>query len=65
MTNDDEHAAALREIESLWDAVAGSPEDARLRELVELAYAYEEKHWPMEAPTDEEARAFRREQGGE
>lgn len=47
---DDEHRAALAEIERLWDAPDGSPEADRLEMLAELVEAYEQEHYPIEPP---------------
>ena len=45
-----EHQAALGEIEALWDARDGTAESDRLQVLVLLVEAYEQKHFPIEAP---------------
>lgn len=45
-----EHQAALKEIETLWDARAGTAGADRLEVLVLLVEAYERKHFPIEAP---------------
>jgi HTH-type transcriptional regulator/antitoxin HigA len=45
-----EHQAALKAIESLWDAHEGTAEADRLEVLVLLVEAYERKHFPIEAP---------------
>lgn len=45
-----EHQAALKAIESLWDAREGTAESDRLEILVLLVEAYERKHFPIEAP---------------
>ena len=45
-----EHQAALAEIEALWDARDGTTESDRLQVLVLLVEAYEQKHFPIEAP---------------
>ena len=45
-----EHQAALKEIEALWNARAGTSEADRLEGLVALVEAYERKHFPVEAP---------------
>lgn len=47
---DEDHAAALAEIEQLWNAPEGSPDGDRLDVLAVLAEAYEERRWPIEAP---------------
>lgn len=48
--NKREHAAALKEAESLWDARKGSPEEDRLLVLVLLIEAHEREHCPIPAP---------------
>ena len=45
--NDADHAAALREIERLWDAAAGTEEADNLDILATLVEKYEESRWPM------------------
>jgi HTH-type transcriptional regulator/antitoxin HigA len=45
-----EHQAALKEIEALWNARAGTAEADRLEVLVVLVEAYERRHLPVEAP---------------
>ncbi len=45
-----EHQAALKDIEALWDAPAGSPKADRLEVLTLLVEAYEREHYPIEAP---------------
>ncbi len=45
-----EHAAALKEVESLWDAREGSPEADRLAVLVILIENYEREHFPIPDP---------------
>jgi HTH-type transcriptional regulator/antitoxin HigA len=45
-----EHQAALKEIEALWDAPAGSPRADRLEVLVLLAEAFERAHYPVPDP---------------
>jgi len=47
---DEDHAAALAEIERLWGAEIGSPDGDRLDVLATLVEAYEEKRWPIDAP---------------
>ena len=48
-TESDYHAA-LKEIENLFDAAPHSPECDRLDILTTLVEAYEQKHFPIEAP---------------
>mgnify|MGYP001446294161 CR=1 FL=1 len=45
-----EHAAALKEVEALWDAAAGSPAADRLAVLVILIENYEREHFPIADP---------------
>jgi len=45
-----EHAAALKEIEALWNAAEGTPEVDRLTVLVLLVESYEREHFPIPAP---------------
>jgi len=45
---DDEHRAAVREIEALWGAKEGTPEGDRLDVLATLVDAYEDKRWPVD-----------------
>jgi HTH-type transcriptional regulator/antitoxin HigA len=44
--NDDDHAAAIREIEKLWGAVAGTEEGDKLDVLATLVEKYEDHRWP-------------------
>jgi HTH-type transcriptional regulator/antitoxin HigA len=48
--NDDDHAAALRRIEAIFEAPVGSPEADELDVLATLVEAYEETRWPIAAP---------------
>jgi HTH-type transcriptional regulator/antitoxin HigA len=59
-----DHRAALKEIETLMSARAGTPEGERLDVLVTLVEAWEKKHFPMELPDPVEAIKFRMEQSG-
>jgi HTH-type transcriptional regulator / antitoxin HigA len=45
---DEDHEAALREIEALWGADEGTEAGDRLDVLVTLAEAYEKTRWPIE-----------------
>ncbi len=45
-----DHVAALDRIEALMDAQPGSPEGDELDILVTLVEAYEQRHYPLEAP---------------
>lgn len=62
--NEADYDEALREIEQLWDAKGGTPEGDRLDVLATLVEAYEQKHFPMDAPDPIEAIRFRLEQQG-
>jgi HTH-type transcriptional regulator/antitoxin HigA len=44
--NDDDHSAALREIEKLWGATPGTDDGDKLDILVTLIEKYEERRWP-------------------
>ena len=44
--NDDDHAAAVREIEKLWGAAAGTEEGDKLDILSTLVEKYEDGRWP-------------------
>ncbi len=46
-----DHEAALKQIERLWGAKAGTVEGDRLDVLATLVDAYEAKHYPMTRPT--------------
>lgn len=61
---DQEHAAALREIDGLMQATAGTPDGDRLDLLVTLVEVYKSKRWPIEAPDPIEAIRFMMEQKG-
>jgi HTH-type transcriptional regulator/antitoxin HigA len=45
--NDDDHDAALREIERLWGAAAGTEDGDKLDILATLVEKYEESRWPV------------------
>jgi HTH-type transcriptional regulator/antitoxin HigA len=59
-----DHAAALREIERLWGANEGTAGGDRLEVLATLVEAYEQAHFPIDAPDPIEAIKFRLEQQG-
>jgi HTH-type transcriptional regulator/antitoxin HigA len=46
---DEDHQAAVAEIERLWDAEPGSEAFNRLDVLATLVDAYEARRWPLEA----------------
>lgn len=45
---DEDHEAALREIEALWGAEEGTDAGDRLDVLVTLVETYESRRWPIE-----------------
>ena len=59
-----DHRAALKEIEGLMNAKAGTPEGERLDVLATLVEAYERRHFPMDLPDPVEAIKFWMEQSG-
>lgn len=48
--SDDDHRAALAEIDRLWGAAPGTPEGDELDVLVTLVEKYEEQRWPIREP---------------
>lgn len=64
MTTEQQYDAALRAIEALWTAPAGSPEAEQLERLVTLVEAYEATHYPIDPPDPIDAITFRMEQAG-
>ncbi len=59
-----DHIAAIKRIEKLMGAKPGSIEGDELDMLATLVDAYEEKHFPMDAPDPVTAIQFRMEQQG-
>jgi HTH-type transcriptional regulator/antitoxin HigA len=59
-----DHRAALKVIESLMSARAGTAEGERLDVLVTLVEAYERRHFPLDLPDPVEAIRLRMEQNG-
>ena len=57
-----DYEAALKEVEHLWGAKAGTGDGDRLDALAILIDAYEAKHYPMDPPNLIEAIKFRMEQ---
>jgi HTH-type transcriptional regulator/antitoxin HigA len=50
--NDDDHMAALREIERLWSAATGTDDGDKLDVLATLVEKYEETRWPSVDASD-------------
>jgi HTH-type transcriptional regulator / antitoxin HigA len=59
-----DYEAALKEIEALMDAAAGTAQGDRLDVLVTLVEAYEARHWAIDPPDPIDAIRFRLEQRG-
>jgi HTH-type transcriptional regulator / antitoxin HigA len=59
-----DHEAALKEVERLWGAKAGTRDGDRLDVLATLIDAYETEHYPMDPPDPIEAIKFPMEQQG-
>src|SRR5712672_682483 len=59
-----DYEAALKEVEHLWGARAGTRDGDRLDVLATLIDAYETEHFPMDPPDPVEAIKFRMEQQG-
>lgn len=49
--NDEDYRATLREIESLMNAKADTPQGARFAAIVMLVEAYERAHYPIGFPS--------------
>ncbi|WP_247886966.1 helix-turn-helix domain-containing protein [Azospirillum sp. SYSU D00513] len=62
--SDEDHAAALKEVDELWGASTESSEGARLEVLLALIDAYEEANHPIPASDPVSAIAFMMEQRG-
>jgi HTH-type transcriptional regulator / antitoxin HigA len=60
--DEEDYEAALAEVTSLMDAVAGTLEGERLDVLVTLIEAYEARHWPIDTPDPIDAIRVRMEQ---
>ena len=48
INNEQDYRRALKEIDSLMDALPKTPEGDRLDVLIKLVEAWEERHWPLE-----------------
>ncbi len=64
ITDDVSHRAALARIDEIFDAEPGTPEGDELDALATLVEHYEERRWPMAAPSPLEALKFGMEQQG-
>jgi len=62
--NDVDLRAAFKRLESVYQAVEGTPEADEMEILVTLIEAYERKHYPITAADPVEAIKFRMEQQG-
>jgi HTH-type transcriptional regulator / antitoxin HigA len=62
--NERDYGRVLKEIDSLMDAKVNTPAGDRLDVLVTLVEAWEEKHYPIEAPDPVQAIEFAMEQRG-
>jgi HTH-type transcriptional regulator / antitoxin HigA len=58
------NACTKKEIERLWEAKLGTPNDDRLEVLATLVHAYEKKQYPMDPPDPIDAIKFRLESLG-
>src|SRR3972149_4192115 len=59
-----DYESALKEIESLFDAVPNTPAGDRLEVLTTLVEAYEEQHYPIPSPDPVEAILYHMESRG-
>lgn len=59
---DKDHKAALKELQKLWGAAPGTPDEDKLEVLATLVEAYEAKHHPIDPPDPIDAVLFRLEQ---
>ena len=59
-----DYEAALKEVDRLWGAKAGTRDGDRLDVLATLIDAYEAEHYPMDPPDPIEAIKFRMDQQG-
>lgn len=62
--NERDYRRVLKEIDALMDAKAKTPAGDRLDVLATLAQAWEEKHYPIDAPDPVEAIQFAMQQRG-
>ncbi|MBN1577617.1 MAG: hypothetical protein JW913_13745 [Chitinispirillaceae bacterium] len=59
-----DYKAALKEVQSLWNAEPNTPDGDNLEILITLIEAYEDKHYPIDPPDPVDAIKFRMEQKG-
>ena len=59
-----DHENALNRIEALWEAEPNTPQGDEFEVLATLISAYENEHFPIDAPDPVEAIKFRMEQQG-
>ena len=59
-----DHRWALKEVDRLWNANPGTPDGDRVEILVTLIEAYEDEHFPIEAPDPISAIEFMLKQKG-
>ena len=62
--NDDDLTAALKAIDTLWNAEPGTEAGDRLDALVTLVAAYEDRHFPIPKASPVEVLKFAMEQAG-
>ncbi len=64
ITNDDEHAKAMEKLDKLMSGIdsLGVAVPPAFTSTAEAIEKYEEDRWPIEEPTEEEMKAFRKEQ---
>lgn len=62
--SDDDLRTALRRLDAVFQAKAGTPQADEMEVLVTLIEAYENKHYPIGPPDPVEAIKFRMEQQG-
>ena len=61
---DTDHEAAISRTEELWGYQSGTPEGDELEVLIKLAWAYENEHHKIEAPSPESLLEYRLDQIG-
>lgn len=62
--SDEDHPAALNQIDRLWHTAPGTPDANRLEALAISVEDYEKRRWPIDKPTPQETPRFRLEQMG-